>query len=109
MLTARMEGNDMTNKFQTSNIIRYTIVTVIGFVMIYPVLWLISSSFKPNSFIFVQPGLIPSSVTIHNYIQGWEGLGGVSFGHFLGNSSFISILAVIGNVVSCSLTGYAFA
>lgn len=88
---------------------RHIIIIVIGLVMIYPILWLISSSFKPNELIFSQPSLWPRQFTLEHYAKGWKGILGISFGHFFLNSFLISILAVIGNVVSCSLAAYAFA
>lgn len=40
--------------------------------MIYPLLWMVCSSFKPDSLIFWEPGLIPSVVTRENNTVGWE-------------------------------------
>lgn len=77
--------------------------------MLYPVLWLISSSFKPNQLIFSEPGLWPKQWTVDNYIKGWAGFQGTSFGRFFLNSAFISVLCVLGNVITCSLAAYAFA
>jgi len=77
--------------------------------MLYPVLWLISSSFKPNQLIFSEPGLWPKQWTVDNYIKGWAGFQGTTFGRFFLNSAFISVLCVLGNVITCSLAAYAFA
>ncbi|MCR8659355.1 carbohydrate ABC transporter permease [Paenibacillus endoradicis] len=92
-----------------SNIFRHLFIIVLGVLMLYPVLWLISSSFKPNQLIFSQPGLWPTEWTFSNYIKGWAGFQGISFGRFFLNSAFISILCVIGNIITCSLAAYAFA
>jgi len=99
----------MAYRLRFTHFIRYLVVSLFGILMIYPILWLISSSFKPNMDIFSHPGLIPAKLTLQNYIQGWKGISGYTFRHFLVNSATISILAVIGNVVSCSLAAYAFA
>jgi multiple sugar transport system permease protein len=77
-------------------------------VMLYPLLWMISSSFKPPSLIFRELGLWPSATTLDNYRYGWTALN-VSFGRFFLNSLLISSLSVIGTVLSASLTAYAFA
>jgi multiple sugar transport system permease protein len=80
-----------------------------GLFMIYPVVWMIVSSFKPNNMIFSDPGLIPKVTTLENYITGWQGYAGTSFGAFFTNSLLMCAVAVIGNVISCSMAAYAFA
>lgn len=76
--------------------------------MLYPLLWMISSSFKPEADIFTTTSLIPGRITFSNYLDGWNGLG-LSFTGFIVNSTILCCLAVIGNVVSCSLAAFAFA
>nr|WP_235941623.1 carbohydrate ABC transporter permease [Paenibacillus puerhi] len=77
--------------------------------MLYPVLWLLSSSFKPNQLIFSDTSLWPKQVTLENYAKGWQGLQGTSFGRFFLNSAHISVMSVLGNIITCSLAAYAFA
>jgi multiple sugar transport system permease protein len=77
--------------------------------MLYPLLWMISSSFKPESLIFKEMGLIPSQVTFENYTQGWSGKAGLNFTVFFRNTIFLVILCIIGNLVSGTMTAYAFA
>ncbi|AFC29322.1 binding-protein-dependent transport systems inner membrane component [Paenibacillus mucilaginosus 3016] len=88
---------------------RHAVIIAIGILMLYPVLWLLSSSFKPNTLIFSDTSLWPKEVTLSNYITGWKGLQGISFARFFANSAQISILSVLGNVITCSLAAYAFA
>ena len=85
------------------------IIIVLGVGMLYPVVWLIAASFKESNTIFSDPGLIPKSFTLQNYIQGWKGIGIIGFGTFFKNSFIICTLCVIANVIFCSLTAYAFA
>ncbi|MCS6825430.1 MAG: carbohydrate ABC transporter permease [Caldilinea sp.] len=84
-------------------------IIALGITMIYPVLWMIVSSFKPNNMIFSDPGLIPKAVTFENYAAGWKGYAGVSFGVFFTNSLFLCAVSILGNLISCSLAAYAFA
>ena len=97
---------------QTSTVVRHTLthlfIIALGLLMIYPILWMMISSFKPNNMIFSDPGLIPKAVTISNYISGWRGYAGVTFGRFFVNSLMISIGAVIGNLIACTMAAYAF-
>ena len=84
-------------------------IITLGLLMIYPILWMIVSSLKPNNMIFSDPGLIPKAVTIQNYITGWKGYAGVTFGRFFLNSLLMCGAAVIGNLISCTMAAYAFA
>ena len=97
---------------KTRTIIRHTLTHVfiiaLGLLMIYPVLWMVISSFKPNNMIFSDPGLIPKAVTIENYISGWKGYAGTSFGRFFVNSLLMCVGAIIGNLISCTMAAYAF-
>jgi len=76
--------------------------------MLYPLLWMLSASFKPAGEIFTSLDLIPSRPTLSNYVDGWSGLGQPFTGFFL-NSFALCTLAVIGNLCSCTLAAYAFA
>ncbi|MBT2227883.1 carbohydrate ABC transporter permease [Nonomuraea sp. NEAU-A123] len=86
----------------------HLLVVVGALVMLYPLFWLISASFKPNDEIFADPGLVPETVVADNYATGWTALG-VPFSGFFANSFLIAGAAVIGNVMSCSMAAYAFA
>ncbi|MBB3126677.1 multiple sugar transport system permease protein [Paenibacillus rhizosphaerae] len=99
----------LTMRGTYSRVIRHVLIVLVGLAMLYPVLWLLSSSFKPNQAIFTDTGLWSHSFTIDNYKNGWKGFQGVSFSRFFGNSALISILCVLGNIVTCSLAAYAFA
>ena len=83
-------------------------IIVLGVFMIYPVVWMIISSLKPNNMIFSDPGLIPQVLTFDNYISGWRGYAGTTFGSFFTNSLLMCVVAVIGNLISCSMAAYAF-
>ncbi|MFC7643866.1 carbohydrate ABC transporter permease [Streptosporangium lutulentum] len=89
-------------------LVRHLLLIVSGLFMLYPLLWMVSSSLKPEDLIFREPGLIPTAVTAENYTQGWDALKH-SFGYYLWNSAVITSLAVIGNLIACSLAAYAFA
>ncbi len=88
--------------------IRFILIFGIAGLTMYPLLWMISSSFKFEPDIFQQLGLIPKSATFENYINGWKGRGG-SFSLFFRNSFVLVLLATAGNLISCSLAAFAFA
>jgi pectin-derived oligosaccharide transport system permease protein len=84
------------------------VIILVGTLMIYPLLWMLSSAFKPQDRIFSEPGLIPNEVTLANFAEGWNALG-MPFAIFFVNSTIVAILSVVGNLFSCSLAAYAFA
>jgi multiple sugar transport system permease protein len=75
--------------------------------MLYPLLWMVASSFKPLTVIFRDPTLWPNDFTLENYTNGWRALGG--FGRFFINSGIVAVAAVVGNLFACSLAAFAFA
>lgn len=98
----------MKNKMVVRHSLTHLFIIVLGLIMIYPIVWMIVSSFKPNNMIFSDPGLIPKAVTIENYITGWKGYAGVTFGKFFINSFLMCAAAVVGNLIACTMAAYAF-
>ena len=96
---------------------RKTINTVIWFVVLlaltaivlYPLVWLFFSTFKPSSEFGQNQGLIPNNPTFDNYTKVVEGIAGTPLYQFFANSFFIAIMAVIGTLISSALAAYAFA
>ena len=86
----------------------HAVLCIASLAMLYPLLWMLASSFKPEDEIFGNASLWPTSFSLESYWRGWSGLQ-VSFGRFFLNSLIISVLSVIGNVLSCSLAAYAVA
>jgi multiple sugar transport system permease protein len=87
---------------------KHLLLILASAVMIYPLLWLVVSSFRPTDVIFRTPGLWLSDPTLTNYKDGWNALQD-PFGHYIINSVIVVIGAVAGNLFSCSLAAYAFA
>jgi multiple sugar transport system permease protein len=92
----------------TKRLISHVVIISFAVAMIYPLLWMVSSSLKPTSEIFSRPGLLPETWTLENYVDGWNAIG-FPFALFLGNSLFIAAFSVVGNLISCTLAAYAFA
>ncbi len=80
-----------------------------AFAMVYPLLWMTSSAFRPSEQVLLADGLWVDQPTLINFVNGWKGFGSVGFGTFFLNSFVIAVLSVIGNVLSCALAAYAFA
>lgn len=100
----------MKEKRAVKAVIYHILVFAVGLVMIYPLIWMVMSSFKPTNTIFQTAGsLIPETFTFENYINGWKGFAKVTFATFFKNSLFISVVATIGTVISSAIVAYGFA
>jgi multiple sugar transport system permease protein len=86
----------------------HTLLLIVLVVMIYPLVWLVGASFKPENQIFTTVNPFPSGFTVANYISGWTATGS-PFTLYLLNSLTVSACVVAGNLISCSLAAYAFA
>jgi multiple sugar transport system permease protein len=88
----------------------FHVILIAGaFVMVYPLLWMIGSSFKPEGEIFSNLNPIPDRLDFSNYVKGWTLGTGTSFSTFFINSAIVCLGAIIGNLFSCSAAAYAFA
>jgi multiple sugar transport system permease protein len=86
----------------------HTGLIAFGLLLLYPLLWMLSSSFKPTEIIFRDTGLWPTAFRPENYTEGWNALSD-PFSHYLLNSTIVTAGAVAGNLIACSLAAYAFA
>ncbi len=99
----------MRNETQ-KKLLFHTVAILLSILMAYPLIWMLSSSFKPNEEIFTSAHqLIPSEFRFENYINGWKGMGGNTFGVFFTNSFIVAVFATIGSVFSSSLVAFGFA
>lgn len=102
--------HSMSRRKQVSTVVYHVLMICCGFVMLYPLLWMLSSSFKPNTEIFVNAtSLIPKEFVTEHYTTGWQGFGGFGFDLFLRNSFFVAILSSVGMVASSVLIAFGFA
>ncbi|MFD2797566.1 carbohydrate ABC transporter permease [Promicromonospora vindobonensis] len=104
--TVRPRGRQL--RARVSSVLKHAGLIAFGFVMLYPLLWMLASSFKPNALIFREPGLIPTDIDLSNYTDGWNALLH-PFSHYLINSAIVVLGSLLGNLLSCSLAAYAFA
>ncbi|MDR6548826.1 carbohydrate ABC transporter permease [Paenibacillus qinlingensis] len=84
------------------------ILGAISIVMILPFLWMVSTSFKINGDVFKYPiDWIPNTWHFENYKKVWAGAD--PFYLFYWNSIKITGITVVGNLLTSSMAGYAFA
>lgn len=100
----------MKTKRRIGAIVYHLIVCGLGLVMIYPLIWMIMSSFKETNTIFTTAGqLIPKKFDFTNYSTGWKGFAKTGFVVFFKNSLFIAVVATFGTVFSSAFVAFGLA
>jgi multiple sugar transport system permease protein len=94
---------------QPSRVAFHVFVIFFGFVMLYPVLWMIAGSFKSSAEIFGNASLLPSSINLDNYVRGWRYTGRITFTTFFKNSFYYAGVGTVAAVLSSSFIGFGFA
>lgn len=89
--------------------LNYIFLIVLGLVMVYPLIWLFTSSFKTNADIFGSSRLLPTTYVWDAYKLGWQGTGQYGFEDFSINTLKLVIPTVIFTIVSSVLVAYGFA
>ena len=84
------------------SVLKHAALILVSLVMVYPLLWMLVSSFRPTEVIFRSPGLWVNDLITTNYTSGWNALSN-PFGHYMVNSAVVVVGAVVGNLLSCSL------
>jgi multiple sugar transport system permease protein len=93
--------------YHAGRVLAHAVLVAFSTVFIVPFLWLLSTSLKPESQIFVWPPVwIPDPITFEHYVGG---LSFLPFGRFTVNSLLIAVMAVVGTLFSCSLAAYGLA
>ena len=87
----------------------FVILVIVCIIMIYPLTWLVGSSFKYNEDIFIGLNVIPERATLSGYIDGWRGVGRFTYTTFFINTFVMVVPTVIGTLVSSFLVAYGFA
>ncbi|WP_408646587.1 carbohydrate ABC transporter permease [Vallitalea okinawensis] len=90
-------------------IFTYTLLILFTFIMMSPLLILISNAFKDNQEILSSFSLIPKSFTLEGFINGWKGNGQVSFSTFYLNTFKVVTPTVLCTIVSSLFVAYGFA
>lgn len=102
-----MVGEQKNKKM--ASVVFHVFSCLLGFIMIYPLLWLVASSFKSNDTMFKNTySLLPESWgIIKNYNSGFASTAGYSFGHFFMNSAIVTVIGVVCTIFSFLLAAYA--
>lgn len=93
-----------------SKVLSYLLLTALGIVMVYPLVWMLGASFKPTDEIFTSMGILPKGEwVLTSYRDGWNGVGTVGFDTFFLNTFTLVIPTVAFTLISSTLVAYGFA
>lgn len=86
---------------------RFVIIFGLSFVILYPILYMISTSVRPQSEMN-DPSVmwIPKAIRFENFVEIWNA---IEYPKTLWNTLVLNIIASILQVGTCALTGYGFA
>lgn len=108
--TQSVKTHSIKRRKRITTVVYHVLVAMTSVGMLYPLLWMLSSSFKPNSEIFTTVGnLIPENFTVENYINGWRGFAGLSFSVYFRNSLIIASVSAVGATVSAACVAFGLA
>ncbi|MFJ9865021.1 carbohydrate ABC transporter permease [Streptomyces sp. NPDC101165] len=100
---------DTAGRWRAGSLVWHLGALLILAVILYPVVWVIGASFKPSKDIINSLTLFPSHPILANFKGLADGIADIEIWTFFRNSLFYALGAVVGVLVSCSLTAYAFA
>jgi len=85
----------------------YILLILVGILLLLPLVWMVSTSLKPmTEIVQVPPSLFPEEFQWENYLEAMDAF---PFVRYAANTLFITVLVVIGNVISNSFIAYGFA
>lgn len=91
----------------TSQIVIWTVTAIVGFLILFPLFWIFTSSITPEAELFKTPiDYIPDHPTLENYITLFRDCG---LAEKLINTFLITIPAILINVFVCMMAAYGFA
>lgn len=90
------------------NIVTYAFLIIGALTMLLPFVWMISVSFRVPAEQFSR-NIIPDPLTLQNYSNLFEDLPDQAFLYLTFNSFKLSILTVIGQVLTCAMAAFVFA
>jgi len=96
-----------TKKSKAATIVIFLIVLAGAVTMVFPFLWMLSTSLKDTKFVYqFPPQWIPNPVDWHNFVEIWEV---VPLGRGLLNSSIVTGCVILFGTISSSMAAFAFA
>ena len=98
-----------SRKKRVFTIVTHVVMILLGIFMLYPLIWMLFSSFKTNSEIFGSMSLLPKEPIWDSFAKGWNGTGRITYTTYYKNTFLIVLPTMAFTVFSCSIVAYGFA
>lgn len=91
-------------------IFRYTLLFIVGIIMMYPLFWMVGATFKTNSEIFTNVWFWPKQPVMDGYKNAFVNYGGkINLLSSMLNTYKVVLPKVIFTLISATITAYGFA
>lgn len=87
-------------------IARYTVLTLILVIMVFPLLWMFRISLMGAGDSIAVDSLLTGQVTLRNYLDLFDTAG---MGRYLFNSALVGVTVTVANILFCFMVAYALA
>jgi multiple sugar transport system permease protein len=100
-------NSKMKTQARLKTISIHTVLIVGAFIMTMPFIWMTLTSLKSlGEALRIPPTIIPENLKLSNYVDVFTSL---PFGTFFINTIIVTVVIVLGQILFCSMAGYAFA
>ncbi|MDO6730038.1 carbohydrate ABC transporter permease [Marinovum sp. 2_MG-2023] len=89
---------------------RYAVLVLVGFVFLFPLVFMVVSSLKPDQQLLADTSSIRAflpvgDISLDNYVKAFER---APIGRFMLNSVFVTVVTVSASILLCSLAAFSF-
>lgn len=106
-ISKKSRRHSISSGRRRSKIISYVLLILLSILFLFPFLWLVFTSFKPeNEVLTFPPKILPTHWKLTNYPEVFQL---IDFGQYYLNSIFVSVIGVFGTVLSSTVVAFGFA
>jgi multiple sugar transport system permease protein len=107
--TGPVKGQSIKRQRRTIDFVTYVLLGLGAAIVLVPFWWMVRTSLTAETRLFEYPApFIPNPIVLQNYAEAWNALP-VSFTRLTMNTLFITVLAMVAEIFTCSLVAYGFA
>jgi len=93
-------------RFTTADLVRYALVVALLIFFLFPIFWMVATSFKPPPDILTRPVKWTFVPTLTNYVYAFDE---ANFGLFIKNTLMVALISTVLVIVLGCLAAYSFA
>ena len=101
-------GQTLSSKFsdRVTNFFIYLFLALWSLMVIFPMLWVLASSFKTDKEIFMSPWQLPAKLMFENFARAW---GKANIGLYFANSLIVILPSIFFTLLFSAMAGYVLA